>query len=114
MNRAQRLFAVEPSSLAVEQVQATEDAHTLTCSFWERTNPKPATKFIALRTLVQRFLDAGWSPHAINRALSETRAFTLAGLEFTLRGQAEQQKLRRPKSLDLLQRRMAEHQAAER
>lgn len=107
--RQQRLFTPEPKT-ALATVEPTQAAHVLTCSFWERTNPKPVVKFVALRKIVQTFLDAGWSPAAIDRALSETRAFTTGAIEYTLRCRTEQAK---PKSFDALQRRMAQHQAAQ-
>ncbi len=95
---------------------AAGDARALTCAFWERTNPKPAVKFIALLKLVERFLDAGWSEEAVGRALDETRAYTVDAITFSLRQRQEQQHpgaRARPKSMDLLQRRMAQYQAQE-
>lgn len=51
---------------------------------WEQ-EPRPVIKFIALRKLIERFLEAGWPEAALADALKRTKAFTLAGIEFTLR-----------------------------
>jgi hypothetical protein len=91
---------------------SAEDARALTCAFWERSNPKPAVKFIALLKLVERFLEAGWPGPAISRALVGTRAYTVDAIEFTLNAQRPEER-RKPKSFDVLERRAAAHLAAE-
>lgn len=84
--RQRRLFVptpvAEPTTVAV-----SNDAHALTCSFWERTNPKPVVKFIALQKMVQRFLDAGWPPQAVSQALDETMAYTVGAITYSLNQQ---------------------------
>lgn len=84
---ASRAVAAAPAGDA-EVVQHA--AHRLTAEFWEASNPKPSTKFIALRKLVERFLDAGWPEDAVADALRRAKAFTLAGIEFTLRSHHSQ------------------------
>ena len=60
-------------------------AHRLAADLWESVTPRPSIKFIALRKLIERFIEAGWPEAAVADALRRTRVFTLAGIEFTLR-----------------------------
>lgn len=44
-------------------------AHQLATELWKRKNPKPAQKFVAVRQVAERLLDAGHSPEAVLAAM---------------------------------------------
>lgn len=72
-------------------------AQALTAEFWENADPKPTTKFIALRGIVARLLEAGWPEAEITYALSHARAHTTAAIEYVLNERREAQAKTRPK-----------------
>ena len=76
-------LAVASAPEGGEVVQSS--AHRIAADLWENTRPRPSIKFIALRKLVERFIEAGWPEAAVADALRRTKVFTLAGIEFTLR-----------------------------
>lgn len=80
------------------------EADTLVKAFWNDANPKPAVKFIALRKIVERFLEAGWPPTDVAKALRRTRAFTVDAIEFTLREKAAPQNRNIPVLQDFVAR----------
>lgn len=79
------------SSAPAARGEFAESAATLTKTFWNEANPRPAVKFVALRQIVERFLEAGWPPTDVEKALRRTRAFTIGAIEFTLREKAAPQ-----------------------
>lgn len=48
---------------------------------WERKNPKPATKFIAVVKIARTLLDAGWKPQQIEDAMVSVRTISVAWVE---------------------------------
>lgn len=67
--------SIDPSSPAREVVNR----------YWEESDPKPATPYIALVKNVERLLGAGWLPEEVSAALPQARAFTVSALEYVLR-----------------------------
>ena len=63
-------------------------------AMWEKRNPRPTAKFLNLVAMAQRFLDAGWDEERLTAAMTTTRAFTDAALEFELRRGGPQQRER--------------------
>lgn len=54
-------------------------------AFWERSDPKPATPFVALLKNAEKLMEAGWTPEEVAAALPRARAFTMNALEYVLR-----------------------------
>lgn len=68
--------------------QAT--AHSVTQDVWARSMPRPTIRggFVALQSMAERFLVAGWTPEQVTRALMETLTFTDASVTLVLRKRA--------------------------
>ena len=64
-----------------EQANATVDL------FWEQSFPKPIASRAVVCALAKRALKAGYSNEQIIEAFDKTRAFTVAAIEYQLRGQ---------------------------
>lgn len=95
---------LERSTTSAPPPAVAGEADKLVKAFWNDANPKPAVKFIALRKIVERFLEAGWPPTEVAKALRRTRAFTVDAIEFTLREKAAPQNKNIPVLQDFVAR----------
>ncbi len=64
-----------------EQADATVDL------FWEQAFPKPIASRPVVCALAKKALKAGYTTEQIIEAFNKTRAFTVAAIEYQLRGQ---------------------------
>lgn len=80
--------AGEPDDPPATDEQRIE-ARRIVNGFWQRVEPKPAVKWIALVKIVTRFVVAGWSASQIEQALDRAKSFTVNAIEFELRGGAK-------------------------
>lgn len=61
-------------------------AQGITAAWWETFTPRPTANFVGQRKIVQRLLEAGWSPNAITAVLAGANPpITLAFMERSLR-----------------------------
>lgn len=80
---------VSPGKVLSPDRQAAEEAVK---EFWEESSPKPVINggYIALVKMVERFIEAGFTPKQMHWALRHTRAFTIDAITFTIRTAIEE------------------------
>tara|TARA_B100000131_G_scaffold305102_1_gene330748 strand:+ start:2792 stop:3070 length:279 start_codon:yes stop_codon:yes gene_type:complete len=70
-----------------EEIVTNEQANATVDLFWEQAFPKPIASRPVICALAKRALKAGYTTEQIIEAFNKTRAFTVAAIEYQLRGQ---------------------------
>lgn len=75
---------VLPGMAAPSPRRQDEADHVIATAVFERSSPKPATPFVAVRKIAQRFLEAGHEPAAIEAAMLSVRTISIGWVESEL------------------------------
>lgn len=78
------LGACTPSTKGRAAKRAAGPADAVSQTIWEARDPRPTTPYVALRQIVTKLLDAGWTPDEVTAAGKATPALTANAMEFAL------------------------------
>lgn len=67
------------------ELTLAERAKAITDAAWEARTPRPSTRWIAARKMVEGFLSAGWTGPQIEAAMAAAPTWTTGAIEFALR-----------------------------
>jgi hypothetical protein len=62
-----------------------DPADAVARTVWEASDPRPATPFVAVRSIARRLLDAGWDAEQIRRAMLAAPTISTRTVEWQLR-----------------------------
>lgn len=89
---SQTLFGEPPAAKPTDAVK--DEAHRVTTTVWERSDPKPVWSFIGVQRMAERFLRGGWTGPEIIDAMLAVPSITQGWVEPEL-------KRRRPQRRDV-------------